>query len=330
VIARASASAVIGRHAHFESGPIADDGDAEPRDRAERAVGRLLPPSPDRREPDHGVTLDSEGDIGVLDRFRRLVRGRAEPPAPPVAVPGPPSSPPLTIFHVTHWKAGSQWINKIVNRCVGDRVLFAEDHEAQFLQKPLLAGKVYTTCYLTRDQFYSVSLPEPWCRFVVIRDLRDTLVSFYYSIRFSHADRDRMPQFRDRLEGRDREDSLLSILHDHVPPCAEIQRSWLDNGEELIKYEDLLDRDVEILEPLFTGRCPLGVPAEQVREAVLACRFERLTAGRPRGEENVLAHERKGIAGDWRSHFTPRIRREFKARFGDLLVATGYERDLDW
>jgi Sulfotransferase domain len=81
---------------------------------------------------------------------------------------------------------------------------------------------------------------------------------------------------------------------------------------------------------LLTQKCPLGVPAERVREAVLACRFEALTGGRPRGQEDVGAHERKGVAGDWRNHFTRRVTRAFKDRFGELLVATGYERDLHW
>jgi lipopolysaccharide transport system ATP-binding protein len=77
------------------------------------------------------------------------------------------------------------------------------------------------------------------------------------------------------------------------------------------------------------GKCGLPVSPELVREAILAHRFENL-AGRPRGQEDRSSHERKGIAGDWRNHFTPRITQAFKARFGGLLVATGYEPGLDW
>ncbi|MGH7307120.1 MAG: sulfotransferase domain-containing protein [Candidatus Rokuibacteriota bacterium] len=235
-----------------------------------------------------------------------------------------------TVFHVTHWKAGSQWLNKILNRCVGDRVVFAELDEAQFLARPLLAGRVYTTCYVTCDQFYSVPLPEPWHRFVVIRDLRDTLVSAYFGTRFSHAATPVVVAERERLRVSDFEEGMLDLLERWLPYSAAIQRTWLESGEELIRYEELLERDVEILEPLLTQTCPLGVPAEQVREAVLACRFERLTGGRARGHDDVWSHERKGVAGDWRNHFTDRVTRAFKARFGEMLVATGYEKDLHW
>ena len=44
----------------------------------------------------------------------------------------------------------------------------------------------------------------------------------------------------------------------------------------------------------------------------------------------MTAHQRKGIAGDWRNHFSDELKGDFKERWGDLLIATGYERDLDW
>ncbi|HVS27088.1 MAG TPA: hypothetical protein VHE58_07310 [Burkholderiales bacterium] len=44
----------------------------------------------------------------------------------------------------------------------------------------------------------------------------------------------------------------------------------------------------------------------------------------------MQAHERKGVAGDWQNYFSKRVKEAFKNRYGGLLVATGYERDLDW
>jgi lipopolysaccharide transport system ATP-binding protein len=62
---------------------------------------------------------------------------------------------------------------------------------------------------------------------------------------------------------------------------------------------------------------------------VLANRFEA-RSGRRRGEEDVASHERKGVAGDWKNHFTDKVAKAFKDRFGELLVATGYEKDSRW
>ena len=59
-------------------------------------------------------------------------------------------------------------------------------------------------------------------------------------------------------------------------------------------------------------------------------RFETKTAGRKEGEEDVTSHYRKGVAGDWRNHFTQAHVDEFKTRYGDLLVRLGYEQSADW
>src|SRR6185369_15120835 len=92
-----------------------------------------------------------------------------------------------TIFHVTHWKAGSQWIKKILRTLAPDRYIESQLQIGHFLNSPLQEGKIYTAVYVTKDQFESVELPKNWCRFVVIRDLRDTLVSGYFSLKVSHA-----------------------------------------------------------------------------------------------------------------------------------------------
>ena len=44
----------------------------------------------------------------------------------------------------------------------------------------------------------------------------------------------------------------------------------------------------------------------------------------------MTAHQRKAVAGDWRNHFTPAVKEAFKERAGHILVAAGYESDLDW
>jgi lipopolysaccharide transport system ATP-binding protein len=55
-----------------------------------------------------------------------------------------------------------------------------------------------------------------------------------------------------------------------------------------------------------------------------------LSGGRSKGTEDPVSHYRKGIAGDWRNYFTPRVADAFKKRFGDILIAAGYEKDLNW
>jgi lipopolysaccharide transport system ATP-binding protein len=241
-----------------------------------------------------------------------------------------PVAPP-TLLHVTHWKAGSQWIHRILIALAYESIVPPQYDMEQVLQEPIVEGRVYPTVYLTREELESARLPKSARRFVVIRDLRDTLISLYYSVKVSHpAIVEELSAQRTMLGRMTVEEGLMFMMDETLPKSSRIQQSWVASGEPLIRYEDLLERDVEILEEVLIDRCRMRVTRERLREVIVANRFESITGGRARGQEAVAAHERKGIAGDWRNYFTPRVKDAFKQRFGELLVASGYEPNLDW
>jgi len=257
-----------------------------------------------------------------------------------VAEPAPESAPAIqtraedeaipTVVHVTHWKAGSQWIYKILRECIPERIVEPKLGETQFLQWALQPGKVYPTVYVTKQQFDSVRLPRNWRRFVIIRDLRDVLVSAYFSIKLSHPIMEpRQAHCRSVLQLSSLDDGMIYLM-DTLADSARIQVSWVEAGEPLIRYEDLLEHDLDILERVLLDECQLPVSRERLREVILSSRFDRLTKRRKRGHEDVMAHARKGIAGDWRNYFSDRVKQSFKTRYAGLLVATGYEQDLSW
>jgi lipopolysaccharide transport system ATP-binding protein len=168
-----------------------------------------------------------------------------------------------------------------------------------------------TSVYATREQYEATDLP-PNRPFVVVRDLRDTLVSAYFSFRSTHPQGNRPPSdIRTQLRELDKEDGMVFLMDAFLPRCAAIQESWKD--EPLIHYEDLLENDFGILRRVLLGDCGLDVPPNELRRAVARNRFERIT-GRERGEE-ALEHLRKGISGDWRNHFTDRLSKEFEDRY---------------
>lgn len=241
------------------------------------------------------------------------------------------NKPLPTIFHITHWKAGSQWIRKILEACVAGSIVTPRVYESQFLVDSIQAGKVYPTVYVTREQFYSIQLPPLWKRFIVFRDLRDTLVSVYFSVRFSHkVIADEIVKWRGVLDSVGEEEGFIYLMNEWLPRCAAIQRSWLGGEDLILKYEDLLCDDVGILEKSLLDECQLPISREAFREIVISNRFENLTEGRQRGTEDINAHERKGISGDWGNHFTGKVKDEFKKKYGQLLIDTGYEKDLLW
>jgi hypothetical protein len=80
----------------------------------------------------------------------------------------------------------------------------------------------------------------------------------------------------------------------------------------------------------WTASYPEKIPLLNLLGIVHRNGFSVKTGGRKPGKEDQSSHYRKGIAGDWRNHFTPEIEKEFKAKYGDLTVKMGYESDTNW
>lgn len=260
----------------------------------------------------------------MLDRLR-IAKGRREHRRPN---PGLAEHP--AIFHITHHKAGSQWILAILRRIARPRVVDPDWEQDYLRREPLSQGKIYPTAYLSRPQFEALELPEKWIRFIVIRDFRDAFVSAYWSLKLSHPEGlGARPDLREYLQKANLHDGLMALLPSWQSE-ADLVASWVGVEEGLIRYENLVEDDVGILVPLLYERLGIATSEEQAAKVVESARFEVMTKGRKRGSEDPTAHHRKGQPGDWRNYIVGPVAEAFKERYGQLLIDTGYARDLDW
>jgi Sulfotransferase family len=90
-----------------------------------------------------------------------------------------------------------------------------------------------------------------------------------------------------------------------------------------VRYERLLADTASVLREVFSF---LGVPAgaEVVAQCRDAAAFERLSAGRARGEENRDSFFRNGTRGNWREHLDEAANRAFIAAATPWLERLGY------
>lgn len=202
--------------------------------------------------------------------------------------------------------------------------------------------------------------------FHVIRDPRDVVISGYFSHLYSHPiteyNSERMGAWREQLAAAPSAEEGLLLELDFAAANFANLRGWDYANPHVFetRYESLIVAPLAVFSRAFrfwgwavpwlglTILAPLVVQRilrrqggqPMPRRTCLPClalqyilaknAFARKTGGRAQGEENVRHHYRKGVAGDWRNHFTPRITAAFKERYGDLLVQLGYETDLDW
>ena len=127
-------------------------------------------------------------------------------------------------------------------------------------------------------------------------------------------------------------EGIARWMDDKLAQRVEWVDGWM-NGHDprwglVVRYEDLL-RD-----PLggFQGICDhyqADLTTTQVRKIVERHSFQRATGRKP-GTADAKSFNRKGIAGDWKNHFTPDLKERFKAIAGEALVRYGYEKNNQW
>lgn len=262
-----------------------------------------------------------------------------------------------TVFHITHQKAGSQWVREILKYSAPEHFVSQELNNKQLTHRAVQAGKVYAAVYMNRDQFLSLLEPfnrkltrtdffktpevylQNWYHFVVrkkhyrcftvIRDLRDTLISLYFSRRYSHPLLTREHfELRAYLEYAPFDEGLLHLMQTELAAIAQIQTSWIRHPGLLIRYEELIENAQDCFHRMIQY-CEINISHSELGRIVENNLFEN-ASGRARGVQEINSHLRKGISGDWKNYFSPAIIDEFKTRYGDILIQTGYETDLNW
>lgn len=163
---------------------------------------------------------------------------------------------------------------------------------------------------------------------VLHRDLRDVAVSNYFYVRRTNWHPE-YPHYADRSI----EEGLRIFAERTLVAYAEWVRSWHRNLDPtlglMLRYEDLLaDTAGNMTE--VAGHFGLDGSPDRIEEIVRAHDFRRLSAGRDRGQERSGSFFRKGVAGDWRNHFTPELSEQVKGMIGDFLIEFGYETDRSW
>ncbi len=267
-------------------------------------------------------------------------------------------SPYKNIYHCCTQKTASQWFKKIfsdpiVYQYTGLEVFpfeslfdqlqntFKDQSLPKYVTIPPLLYKEYpihpappictisSPLYISYLTYLSLSRKQKHKTFFVLRDPRDIVISWYFSVKYSHGSIGLISTFRDDLEKL----SLAEGLCYSIDKLEERgiffgQRSWMNISEDkenirIFRYEDLVFDNRSFLRQLF-DYLNIVIPEKRFLELYERYKFEKLSGGRKQGVTEINSHYRKGVAGDWMNYFDNAIMTHFRQVTGDLLEVLGY------
>jgi hypothetical protein len=240
-------------------------------------------------------------------------------------------------------KSGTTWLERMISSYPGFHELLIPDVAAHELATggshdydlpDDIFSRFRNMLVLTKMHVYGSPhnvrlLREAGVRYAVLfRDLRDVAISHFYYVRQTPWH----PECR-IYGGLSLSEGLAVFAERTLPAYVEWVRSWHENidpnGGIIIRYEQMLEDATGVLTRL-ARHFELDDDPKTVASIVDAHSFKRLSAGRTQGQESDRSFFRKGVAGDWKNHFTDELREIYKRIIGDYLVEFGYEEDLSW
>ena len=172
----------------------------------------------------------------------------------------------------------------------------------------------------------------------MIRDFRDVVVSgYFYHLwtveSWSHQPQDKFDglSYQQHLNRLSLEEGLLAEI-EHLSQYLDnrnIRRWDFEHPRFLeLKYEETFGNEEIAFRNLFAH---YGFTAHAIEVGVkIARRLSFRSLKKKSGNERKNSHLRSGKPGQWQELFTKHHKQVFKERLGDVLVQTGYEKDLDW
>ncbi len=249
------------------------------------------------------------------------------------------------ILHCCVQKTASRWVRRLLADPIIYKYSKAEIFDYEVSSGAVDSGKlsrdlsgvefpkktIVTPLYIDYPTFTSLRNLEGVRAFMVVRDPRDIVVSWYFSMMISHPTKGgKLDGIRQELQELDKEDGLLHAIWalDERAGMWNALRSWVDAERArtmVVKFRDLTSPDEgPAVFKRIMDHCDIPVPFEDVKALYDRHSFEKMS-GRKRGQEDEGAHLRKGVAGDWKNHFSPRVMARLREASGDLVEALGYE-----
>lgn len=243
------------------------------------------------------------------------------------------SSAPDNLFILTMQKSGSQWIKRVLNdkrvKKKSNLYLYPQHrYEWNQFHEKFPRGVFVPGLYMSYDLYEEIKKPKNHKTLCIMRDPRDIVISWYFSMLKTHALMGKVGRYRKALKNMDIDEGLHYCI-DELSIKFIAMRTWINNKNDknlyIIRFEDLTKDPDEAFKKIFKY-LNININESEIRKINKKYSKENM---RKKDLENRQdksdSHYR--IKGSKHSdYFKERHYEHFYNVSGDLVTALGYEK----
>ena len=224
-----------------------------------------------------------------------------------------------------HHKVGTSWFSKILPH-------IARDFNLQFQYGDQTGINTHTDIFFDDHSRLNPDEFQHYRGVHLIRDPRDIIISGFHYHKWTEEawaneakDHWQGMSYKEKLNSLDKHNGLIFEMEHIGRETINEMLAWNYHNKSFleIKYEDLLVSQQEIFSKIFQHY-------NFNKQAIKKCLDIADQYNVKKMKKNNAQHLRKGISGDWKNHFTPLLKEQFKKSFPDALSRLNYEQESNW
>ena len=236
------------------------------------------------------------------------------------------------IYHATVQKAGSLWVRRVFNdprvkKITGLSTFPQYRYEWDEFHKSFPVYSFIPGLYISYDLYEEIEKPEKYKTFFVMRDPRDIVVSWYYSMLKTHILMGKVGKYRNVLQSTNYDDGIIYCIKTLALKFAGM-RTWMYNQDDskvlIIKFEELTENPVAGFKKIF-HHCETDIPDTVLKRVLDDYTKSKLRENDLKKREDQTESHYRREKSTHKTGFTDKHLELFYAINGDLLNVLGYE-----
>lgn len=241
----------------------------------------------------------------------------------------------MNVYHLSIHKTGSTWFRLLAEHPVfrlasglEPYVHFAPQNYGEdrrhvserIYSNPVPENTFVAQFFVDITGFAQLPKYKGWKSFVMIRHPLDMLVSYYFSIMYSHGPAGQVGEIRRELTASDEKQQwkrCVSIMGSSYTAMRNFFE--FDHPDhKVFRFEEFFSNLPNGLDVLLDH---IGVEMSDADRVTILndLSFKTLSEGRQVGEEDQSSHWRKGTSNDWQEYLKPYVLTEFNRLYKGLF-----------